>query len=388
MLDFDYILLIALGQGILLAFFLLSSKYYKTSANSWLALALILLSVNSIKDIIGHLYPPNSILLEFFTNDLELSFLIYIPLLYFFKCVLTDPINKVHFNYYLLIPFIIDTIINVCIVSYIPLEVIETHSGVQLFYEIENITSIIFNLFLSYKSYQLIKNTTSDNDKRSWINKVWVSTFILLLAWTLLTLGSFVINAGLETLVFTLYLIISIWMFWMIYNGIVNLKLIDDRKNISLILKNKRIQKEQIVLGMGEYPVVQKKQEVHSNQNNAFSLNSNLFEQHFHRLHELIISEALYRNENLSIGDIAQRVDMSSGYVSKIIKKTTNKNFPSWINEFRVEDAKVMFEDEAFNHYTTLSIGLEAGFKSKSTFYAAFKRITGETPAKFRKKKS
>ena len=74
--------------------------------------------------------------------------------------------------------------------------------------------------------------------------------------------------------------------------------------------------------------------------------------------------------------------------VSKIIKSATNKNFPIWINELRVAEVKAMFVDKDFDNYTTLSIGLEAGFKSKSAFYASFKKITGETPAKFRKKKS
>ncbi|MEM6806721.1 MAG: AraC family transcriptional regulator, partial [Bacteroidota bacterium] len=88
------------------------------------------------------------------------------------------------------------------------------------------------------------------------------------------------------------------------------------------------------------------------------------------------------------IEDIASRINMSTGYVSKIIKQATKKSFPNWINEFRVAEVKAMFRDSGFNNYTTLSIGLEAGFKSKSAFYATFKKLTGETPAQFRKKKS
>ncbi len=114
--------------------------------------------------------------------------------------------------------------------------------------------------------------------------------------------------------------------------------------------------------------------------------NKEVLDKHFKKINSLMVSESLYRNEDLSIEDVAQQIEMSAGYLSKIIKKTTDKNFPVWINEFRVAEVKTMFADQEFNNYTTLSIGLEAGFKSKSAFYATFKKMTGETPAKFRKK--
>lgn len=177
-------------------------------------------------------------------------------------------------------------------------------------------------------------------------------------------------------------------MFWMIYNGIVNLKLIDDREHISLKLENRTNPNRQNILSIEENSAVLDEASSPQNDKEPLPSNPDLWEKHFHRINELLVSDALYRNEDLSIGDIAQRIDMSAGYISKIIKKMANKNFPSWINEFRVEEVKSMFRDDDFNHYTTLSIGLEAGFKSKSAFYAAFKKMTGETPAKFRKKKS
>ena len=39
-----------------------------------------------------------------------------------------------------------------------------------------------------------------------------------------------------------------------------------------------------------------------------------------------------------------------------------------------------------FKHFTILALAFEAGFKSKATFNAAFKKFTGETPSQFLKK--
>ncbi|MEM9887794.1 MAG: AraC family transcriptional regulator [Bacteroidota bacterium] len=393
MAEYQYILLIALGQGLLLAFFLLTSKYYKTTANQWLAIALILLSSMSIIDVASSNYAPDSLWLEFFLHDIELGFLVYVPLYVFFKFSTSNPTNKqVTFNYYLLLPFIVDTIINIFIVLTYPIETIGSTTQIQIFYEVETVLSILFNVFLCYKSYHLIKFYHNNSGRKDWIYKIWQSTVVLLLVWLLITIAGYVISSLFATLIYTLYIIVSIWMFWMIYNGIVNLKLIDDREEISQKLTTKPLRsstsKSVTSIESPKESVVPIESQNSSIKNSSPESNPYLFDSHFKKINSLMVSETLYRNEDLSIDDVAQQMDMSAGYISKIIKKITKKNFPIWVNEFRVAEVKAMFGNEDFHHYTTLSIGLEAGFKSKSAFYATFKKMTGETPAKFRKKKS
>jgi len=45
-----------------------------------------------------------------------------------------------------------------------------------------------------------------------------------------------------------------------------------------------------------------------------------------------------------------------------------------------VEAVKEMMSDPEYAHYTLLTMGLESGFTSKTTFYNAFKKVTGKTP--------
>lgn len=344
----------------------------------------MLLSTMSLIDIWGSDYAGPSLWVEFFLHDLELDFLVYIPLYYFFR-ISTAPDSKWSFNIWWLLPFILDTLANLYIILNYPIETISDNSGVQLFYEVESYAAIVFALYLGYRSYRLIVAAEMEPPQKNWIHKIWRSTIILIAAWVIMTFVGYALSATLTTLVAALYFLISAWLFWLIYNGIVNLKLIKDRKEISQKIADNAIPR-QVYMTMAASAV---SQDVHPKQQQVPPKpKTALFDSHFLKINELVLSESLYRNEDLGIEDLAQRVEMSTGYVSKIIKSALDKSFPLWINELRVAEVKAMFADKEYEHYTTLSIGLEAGFKSKSAFYASFKKVTGETPAKFRKKKS
>ncbi|MEL6256529.1 MAG: helix-turn-helix domain-containing protein [Bacteroidota bacterium] len=76
---------------------------------------------------------------------------------------------------------------------------------------------------------------------------------------------------------------------------------------------------------------------------------------------------------------------LSNGYLSQIINQKEGKNFFDFINGYRVEEVKRNLADPNFDHFSILGIGLEAGFKSKSTFNAVFKKMTGHTPTAYKK---
>ena len=75
---------------------------------------------------------------------------------------------------------------------------------------------------------------------------------------------------------------------------------------------------------------------------------------------------------------------MSTSHISKVINTTSNFNFSDYINLLRVEQAKKLLSNSDFDRYTIVSVGLECGFNSKSTFYTAFKKFTNYTPTEFR----
>ncbi|RTZ81689.1 MAG: AraC family transcriptional regulator, partial [SAR324 cluster bacterium] len=68
-------------------------------------------------------------------------------------------------------------------------------------------------------------------------------------------------------------------------------------------------------------------------------------------------------------------------YISQTINEKFNKNYSSFINEYRIKEAqKLLLKD---TNLTYEGIGFEVGFKSKSAFNSAFKTYTGVTPSIF-----
>ncbi len=105
----------------------------------------------------------------------------------------------------------------------------------------------------------------------------------------------------------------------------------------------------------------------------------------FNKINAYIIDHRKYLLADISLNNIAEEFDISVGYLSQLINLHAESNFNDYINELRVESSKKMLLDQRFGNYTIESIGLECGFKSKSNFYATFKKFTGQTPNQYKK---
>ncbi len=100
------------------------------------------------------------------------------------------------------------------------------------------------------------------------------------------------------------------------------------------------------------------------------------------RLDQLMKEGSIFKDPNLKLPDVAKKLNILPHKLSQLINDNLGKNFTIFINEYRVEAAKELI---AANDLIKLeSIGYECGFNSKSTFYTAFKKIEGTTPAKFK----
>lgn len=104
----------------------------------------------------------------------------------------------------------------------------------------------------------------------------------------------------------------------------------------------------------------------------------------FSEIDNYIIKNQKFLDPYLSLEGLAEETKRGMSSLSKVINVHARSNFSDYINKYRVEEAKRLLASAKFSEYTIVSIGLECGFNSKSTFYTAFKKFTGETPIAFR----
>lgn len=93
----------------------------------------------------------------------------------------------------------------------------------------------------------------------------------------------------------------------------------------------------------------------------------------------------LFEDNELSLAKLSEASSLSVHMASRAINECSGGNFYDWVNQYRVEKAKALL---AATKVQVSSICYDVGFNSKSTFYAAFKKNTGLTPAVYRKEQA
>ena len=103
------------------------------------------------------------------------------------------------------------------------------------------------------------------------------------------------------------------------------------------------------------------------------------------RLDSIIKEHKLYLNPNLNLGDLAEIMNLSPREVSQIINRHAQKNFASFVNGYRVEEAKKLLKT-GNGDSKIIGIAHDSGFNNLSTFNVAFKSMTHQTPTEYRAK--
>lgn len=100
------------------------------------------------------------------------------------------------------------------------------------------------------------------------------------------------------------------------------------------------------------------------------------------KLENLMVHKQLYRDANLTLPEVAKQLGILTQRLSQLLNDNLNKSFPLFVNEYRIEAAKVLLTGEKAMKME--DIAEQCGFNSNSTFYTAFKRFADKTPAKYR----
>lgn len=82
---------------------------------------------------------------------------------------------------------------------------------------------------------------------------------------------------------------------------------------------------------------------------------------------------------------ISRDLEIPQHHIAYLFKYVLQKSFVDYRNEYRVNYVIDLIKKGRHKHYKLETIGQDAGFKSKSTFFFDFKKITGKTPMQFMK---
>lgn len=101
------------------------------------------------------------------------------------------------------------------------------------------------------------------------------------------------------------------------------------------------------------------------------------------KLEKLLMEKELYKDPNLSIQKLAQKIGVGNDLLSKAINVHYGVPFRTLINNKRIELAMVLLLDEQFKSYSIEGIAKSVGYSNMATFYNNFKLIAGVTPTYF-----
>jgi AraC-like DNA-binding protein len=92
-----------------------------------------------------------------------------------------------------------------------------------------------------------------------------------------------------------------------------------------------------------------------------------------------------WQDSDLTLADLAGRLSTTPHKLSEVLNSQLEQSFYDFVNAYRVRYVQRRIESGDAKNLTILSLALDAGFASKSTFNDVFKKHTGQTPSDYRR---
>jgi len=218
------------------------------------------------------------------------------------------------------------------------------------------ILAIVIHTLFNHEKASKNFNMEVIRPQLNWLKSTMIFIFLLTLLWAYLTYINLVYPERYVSY-YSLWLGLAASIYWLGHIGIYKFGENEDRKKI------RKYAIEQMM------PVLSVKTK----------------NEHIKAFEQLLTNEKIYLNSKLSLDLVADSLGLSPSYLSRTINAELGTSFSDYVNAFRVEAAKNFLENPEFSNYTIVSIGLEAGFNSKSAFFDVFKKATGKTPSEYKK---
>lgn len=366
---------IAIFQGIVLGLIILKSSLFKSNSNKYLAYLLFTLSIILLNHVfeIEDAFTPYPFLR--FIEHVEWVFLIPAFLFLFVINRIDDTVKSKQKVYLCFIPFAYSAVLTITQdLDYVAGIYTIPQSGlglINILGLIHLILAVTFIPFLPIYSYFMIRHLKNFQEKK-WIITLLTIVSSLLFAWLITCLAGLFLQHDISSIMNVLALSATFIIHWTAYIGIYKYKLAKNKDAIyNLLNKDLAISHTNLQIVENSTPEEYKES----------ITTDNLY---FQKLELLCKEQHIYTDSTLNREKVAEKLGISAGYVSQIVNTVTGDNFANYINQYRVEAVKEMISNSEYENYNLLTMGLESGFTSKTTFYKTFKKVTGQTPNEYK----
>jgi len=374
-LIYTTLLNIAIFQGIVLGLIILKSSLFNSNSNKYLAFLIFTLSIKLLTHVFDIQQVFTSYPLLRFIDDIEWVFLIPAFIFLFIKNRTDNTGKSKQKKYLLFIPFVYSAVLNIINdLDHVARIYTIPESGIaiiQILGLIQLALAVTFIPFLPLYSYFLIRHLKDPQEKK-WIITLLTIVSILLIVWLITALAGLILDYDISSSMNVLALFATFIIHWTAYIGIYKYKLAKNKEAISNFLN------EDLANSYTNLQIVENSRpEEYKESITADNL-------YFQKLEILCKEQHIYTDSTLNREKVAEKLGISAGYLSQIINTITGDNFANYINQYRVEAVKEMILNSEYENYNLLTMGLESGFTSKTTFYKAFKKVTAQTPNEYK----
>lgn len=372
---YTLILILTALQGFFLIFIINSNSNNNKTANQALSVLIFIISTTLIARVVIYdrviytEYPKLSLLTD-------LVFFLYGPVFLIYIERLLQRSSRSFLTYWPhFVPFILQVVI------YVGISLNPTHTFIEqnLFqslesppyatYEIIVLLALVFNIFYWFNIKKKIKqyfenielNYSTDQNIK-YLNVIMMVLGICLFFWTIIVLTDIYSTYSEVPINYTTNLLIDI--VWVVFSIVVYLL-------GYFAIKQPEIFRMAVI---EEEP----KLEVDRAKTNTEDL-----KEQKNALHKLMTQEQIYLNPELSLPELAAKMNTSVHSLSKTINAGYSKNFRDFVNHYRVKDFIERAQDEKYMNQTYLAIALAVGFNSKSSFNRSFKKVTNKSPREY-----